>query len=182
MAPPRCQYCGKAFKTPRAVNHHISASKARSTEWRNDLYKKEDHTATPSPKRLKKESLTEDDVHEFEPDILGDFVMNSQSRRASEEVEEVHNNEGGKNYTASEIPRFIESYPGDAGEGIRKSKTQYEEWLESQREDGKNRWDPFASEQEWALARWLILNVGQKATDEFLKLSIVSKIYAAFYI
>ena len=40
----------------------------------------------------------------------------------------------------------------------------------------KNPWDLFASEQEWALAMWLRKNVGQKSTDEFLKLPIVSKL------
>ena len=75
--------------------------------------------------------------------------------------------------------RYIEPFPGDAGHSIQKSKTRYEVWLENQRCEEKNPWDPFASEDEWALTMWLINNVGQKATDQFLKLRIVSEGFQA---
>jgi hypothetical protein len=35
-------------------------------------------------------------------------------------------------------------------------------------------WGPFKDEKEWWLAKWLITNIGQKQTDKFLKLPIVS--------
>ena len=87
-----------------------------------------------------------------------------------EEVEEEQEN----SYRTSKTARFIESYPGDAGKGLRKSKTRFEIWLENQRGEEKNLWAPFTSEQEWALAIWLMKNVGQKSADKFLKLQIVS--------
>ncbi|CAA7270375.1 unnamed protein product [Cyclocybe aegerita] len=37
---------------------------------------------------------------------------------------------------------------------------------------GQGPWHPFADEEEWALAEWLMKNVGQKQTDAFLKLPI----------
>ena len=70
--------------------------------------------------------------------------------------------------------RFIELYRGEAGNGLRQSKTQYEVWLQDQREGEKIPWYLFACEREWALAKWLLKNAGQKSTDEFLKLPIVS--------
>lgn len=34
-------------------------------------------------------------------------------------------------------------------------------------------WAPFADQEAWELAQWVITNVGQNATDKFLKLPIV---------
>ena len=108
--------------------------------------------------------------------IADEFVMPPQPRRPSESVEEEDGDEGGNTYPTSQGERFVESYAGDAGKGLRKSKTRFENWFENQRGEEKNPWDPFASEQEWALAMWLMKNVGQKSTDEFLKLPIVSNL------
>jgi hypothetical protein len=172
MAPHRCQYCGKAFQTRRAANHHTSLAKSCYNEWRKDLVRNKD----PSPKRQKKNSSTEMPVGEQWEDagIADDFVLPSPPRRAS--VEEEVEDEAGNTYPTSKAERFIEAYPGDAGKGLRKSKTRFEVWLENQRGEEKIAWDPFASEQEWALTMWVMKNVGQKSTDEFLKLQIVSKL------
>jgi hypothetical protein len=157
------------------VNHHISLSKPCYNEWRKDLLRKEN----PSPKRPKKNLTTkleefEEHWNGIETAIADDFVIPLSPRRAS--VEEEHEDEGGNTYPTAQGERFIESYAGDAGKGLRKTKTRFEVWLENQRGEEKNPWDPFASEQEWALTMWLMNNVGQKSTDEFLKLPIVSKL------
>jgi hypothetical protein len=106
---------------------------------------------------------------------VDDFVMPLLPRRASVEEDDDHD-EGGNTYPMSKAEHFIEYYAGDTGKGLRKSKTQFEVWLENQRGEEKIPWDPFASKQEWALTMWLIKNVGQKLMDEFLKLPIVSKL------
>ena len=80
-------------------------------------------------------------------------------------------------YMTTKTDHFVESYPGDAGQGLRKSKTRFEEWLEIQEAEGLKPWEPFSSKGEWELAKWLIKNVGQKSTDEFLKLQMVCEIY-----
>ena len=179
MAPSRCQYCGKRFPTPRAVNHHISASKSCSRERLNELIRNDNLSASPSPKQLKKESISEfeggldGNLAVFENDLsIGDnFVFPSPPREVS--ADDIDTRQaGGNTYLMNE--RFIESYRGEAGNGLRQSKTQYEVWLQDQREGEKIPWYPFASEREWALAKWLLKNAGQKSTDEFLKLPIVS--------
>src|ERR1700728_1452025 len=111
MAPDRCQYCGKAFQTLRAVNHHISLSKSCYNQWRKDLIRKEN----PSPKRQKKNPSTELEEHweDIYTGIADEFVMPPSPRRAS--VEEEDN--GGNTYRTSQGERFIESYAGDAGKG-----------------------------------------------------------------
>ncbi|KIJ90638.1 hypothetical protein K443DRAFT_36586, partial [Laccaria amethystina LaAM-08-1] len=49
----------------------------------------------------------------------------------------------------------------------------FETLLEQQTADGKQPWEPFASKEEWQLVTWLMANVGQNSTDEYLKLPIV---------
>jgi hypothetical protein len=184
MAPPRCQYCGKTFQTPRAVNHHISALKSCARERLDNLIRNDNLSASPSPKRLKKNRISEleggldENLAAFEShlDIGDEFVIPSAPREASVK-ERDSGGAGGNTYPANE--RFIESYHGEAGNGLRQSKTQFEFWLENQREEEKIPWFPFASEQEWALAKWLLKEVGQKSMDEFLKLPIVSQVFEA---
>ena len=70
--------------------------------------------------------------------------------------------------------RYIEPFAGPAGVALRREKTRFERLREIQRSEGKDPWDPFASRSEWGLVEWLMKNVGQKSTDEFLQLPIVS--------
>ena len=184
-AHPRCQYCGKSFETLRAVNHHISATKSCSRDWRNELFRRED--PSPSPKRLKKESSTEIkdemegnlDCYEIDVGIGDDFVMPASPRGGSSG--DVDADGGGENTNpTTKSERFIEPYPGEAGNGLRKSKTQFDVWLENQMKEEKNPWYPFASEQEWALTKWLLKSAGQKSIDECSKLAIIREVSLFF--
>jgi hypothetical protein len=80
-------------------------------------------------------------------------------------------------YPTTNMNHFVEPYPDNASHGMRKSKTRFKKWLEIQQGEGKKPWEPFSGEEEWALLRWLIKNVGQKSTDEYLKLQIVCENY-----
>ena len=185
MAPPRCPYCGKAFQTPRAVNHHVSASKSCSRGRLNAIIRKDNNSASPSPKRQKIQPVGEFD-NESEPNLAAfdnplvcgdDFIFPSLPREPSIEVGD--GTEHGEN-TYPKNERFIESFHGEAGNGLRRSETQFELWLKNQKDEEKIPWFLFASEQEWALAKWLLKNVGQKSTDDFLKLPIVCQFIEAF--
>ena len=180
MPRSRCQFCGKTFETLRAVNHHISASESCYNEWRKDLLRNDE----PSPKRPKKNPTAQEEedlegdegILDVESELVDDFVFASPPGRTAVEIPQ---DDGRDTYPTSTIPRFIEPYPGDAGQGIRKCKTRFEKWFKNQ-SDPKNPWDPFASKDEWSLTMWLLKNVGQKATDQFLKLPIVSDNYRRF--
>ena len=65
--------------------------------------------------------------------------------------------------------RFVRPYPRPAATPICRGKTKFETLLEQQTADGMQPWEPFAQ-----LATWLMANVGQTLTDEYLKLPIVS--------
>ncbi|KAF5377941.1 hypothetical protein D9615_006759 [Tricholomella constricta] len=68
--------------------------------------------------------------------------------------------------------RYVKEYPLPAGQWIRQAKSSFELLLERQVAAGKAIWEPFASEDEWQLAMWLMKNASQKSTDEYLKLPI----------
>jgi hypothetical protein len=97
----------------------------------------------------------------YEPDTEG-----SRSKRARVEVV-VDDDEPG---------RFAEVFNGPAGDVLGFGKTAFEEIREDQINMGleSNPWAPFSDEEEWGLAEWLTKHVNKTATDEFLKLPIVS--------
>ena len=75
--------------------------------------------------------------------------------------------------------KFIEDYPGEAGTPVpgRRKKTPFEKLKRVQQDRNQEPWSPFANEEEWELARWLMsAGVSQAKVDEFLKLPIVSAI------
>lgn len=53
-------------------------------------------------------------------------------------------------------------------------KTAFEHIRDDQILTGCEVLGPFADEEEWELAKWLIKNVGHNQTEAFLKLPIVS--------
>ena len=70
--------------------------------------------------------------------------------------------------------RFSEPYPRSIASPIVFQKTRFEKQREEEKVNGKPPWQPFSSQDEWELAKWLIDNVNQKATDKYLKLPMVS--------
>jgi hypothetical protein len=116
-----------------------------------------------------------DILEEYHTEMVDDFMLPSPPRRATVEDDDEEDDE--ITYRNNKLDRYIEPYPGEAGQGMRTSKTRFEEWLRQQEIEGKKPWEPFASKEEWDLTRWLIKNVGQKSTDDFLKLPIVSEVY-----
>jgi len=95
-----------------------------------------------------------------EPELTGNV---HQSKRAR--VEDVEDEDNYNRY-ARDFPTPTEEF-GEA-------KTTFEEIFEEQRAKGESPWTPFADKDEWELARWLVKNANQRATEEFLKMPGVS--------
>jgi hypothetical protein len=179
MPLKRCQFCLKAFPTQRAVNQHISASKICIEEWHKKIIRK---NINPSPKRRRiyspEPSFLDDLPNADLMDILNDaddFLEPGQqtpSHRATVEVGD--DNEDDYNPTPL---RYVEPFPGPAGEPLRREKTRFEMLQEIQKSEEKSPWEPFSSREEWGLAEWLMKNVGQKSTNEYLQLPIVSQCF-----
>jgi len=88
-----------------------------------------------------------------------DFNNSNQLEANIEELEEADNREDTDPATPN---RYIEPFPGPAGEALTQEKTRFENWEGELRLEGKTPWDPFASRSEWELAQWLMKNVGQR--------------------
>jgi len=93
-------------------------------------------------------------------------TQEAPDRRAR--VEEIEDEEAGVQN------RWIEDFPGNAGKWGDQAQSYFEKLRAEQQRQGLSPWTPFQDEEEWELALWLMLNVGQNATDKFLKLPIVS--------
>ena len=175
MAPPRCEYCGKAFITQQAVNHHILASRSCSRDfWRNDFIK--NNNSSPLPKQLKKGSLT-DTEGELEGNldifdsVADDFVMPSRPRRAS--VEEDEGEDGSENTypTYNQLLHWI--VPWQNRWRTQENKNTIRSLVKKPKRGGKNSMVPVCLGINQVVAE----NVGQSSTDEFLKLAIVRQVY-----
>jgi hypothetical protein len=83
-------------------------------------------------------------------------------------MEEVEDEEAGG------ICRYVEDYGQSAGHIYGEGQSQFAKWREAQKKAGHTPWSPYTDLEEWDLSQWLILNVGQNATDKYLKLPIVS--------
>ena len=88
-------------------------------------------------------------------------------------VEEVKDEDDLRCRLNAKSGQFSEVYPRPVSTPIGEGKTKFERLFEEQEKRGESNWAPFASEEEWQLARWLSQHVGHKAIDEYLKLPIV---------
>jgi len=76
----------------------------------------------------------------------------------------------------SHFPRYAQEFTAaHVADILGLASTAFERIQASQEASGAGIYTPFADEREWELAEWLIRNVNQHTTDEFLKLPIVSR-------
>ncbi|EPQ52318.1 hypothetical protein GLOTRDRAFT_132433 [Gloeophyllum trabeum ATCC 11539] len=168
------------------MKKHIQHSPKCYEEWKKQLARftvnvfdvRADDSSVRAPGEPMSDSELEDvpEVHYAdspEPADHGNAPEASGDRRAR--VEEVED-EGDK--PPSSYGRYAEAYPeaGCAGAVYPdRAPTKFEDILGDQKARGAGLYDPFADEQEWELAQWLATHVGQTATEEFLKLSIIQE-------
>lgn len=190
---PYCFFCGKHCPTVPGLNKHIDKTpkckKASREEfgqyakaiWEDVPQNPNDIEGQPPPGLPNEPELNLEDFH-LEEDIA----------RAQEMFDREENNLLPVPPPPPPLPqhdepqhvtvdpkkgcRYIEHFPEEylAGATWGNCKPLYEYINEEQEKEGTSRWSPFEDEEEWLLAEWLIRNVGQKQTDVFLKLPIVS--------
>jgi hypothetical protein len=116
----------------------------------------------------------DDIAHEFFPPHEGPLADTRLPSPDSEVHPSVDNEAEDNDDQPSSQNRYSEAYPHLAGQPIRKEKTDFEKFRDNDSAVGKQPWDPFSSQKEWELATWLMKNVNQRATEEYLNLPIVS--------
>ncbi|KAH9927362.1 uncharacterized protein B0H18DRAFT_875767 [Fomitopsis serialis] len=73
--------------------------------------------------------------------------------------------------------RYLQTFPDGAHAGFSfgESPTQFEKVRDDQILKGDAVYGPFADNEEWELAKWLIKNIGHTQTEHFLKLPIIQR-------
>ena len=174
-----CSHCGKGpFPT---LNRHIARSKPcrekdqlafiahTATLWKNRLDATINRPSSPSPPPERNPSDLEHDLLAVEQNISLDSIPNTEHPDPPQR-DPVPDEETQK-------PRYyFEDYPAErkAGAAWGKDQPLFVKLKRAQEENGTSKWGPFEDQDEWELAEWLSKNAGQKQTDEFLKLNIVS--------
>ena len=122
----------------------------------------------PSQEETNRSMLFDQDFSADLPQLDGDNPSSSSQQACVEEVEDEE---------AGGSPRWVEDYPGNAGETKSQGQSYFECWREAQKENEYEPWAPFKDLEEWELAQWIMQSgLSQGATDKYLKLPIVSLI------
>ncbi|KAG0693775.1 hypothetical protein DFH29DRAFT_1006946 [Suillus ampliporus] len=180
-----CSFCGKPIPTLGGVKKHVVKRKACRLKWEAMI-----RQSSTSINVFDKAGPSDDEVADntilHEATIIDDHLADAfvpphhqclestsnsthTTKRPCVTVEEIVDEE--------DHPRqghYYEAYAG-AGQVLHESMTCFEEVQMNQDTSGESTFTPFADEEEWGLAEWLVNNLGQTQTDEFLKLSITQK-------
>jgi hypothetical protein len=178
---PRCGFCLKEFSKSKDVQLHIANTpkcRAARAAQNREIKRRSaspvvDRCNSPNPPEL--DPMMVDNANEFAgPDEL-DYIPRERlgaiddlasNRSQSVEVED------------EDAPgRYAEDYnPENVAHILRKSLSDFETLKDDQNKAGlaEKPWAPFEDEGEWELARFLIKEVSQTATNKYLKLPIVS--------
>jgi hypothetical protein len=184
----RCPYCFKQLPSQNAVRLHVAATLACNESWNKQFSQQtrepsqqlpyetqnKDSSSSSSSPWIIPNSPSDDEMET----IADNFNLPNPPTAPDAIDEDVDELPSGPNILEIEVQgrRFFEQYPRPIGNPVGLQKTRFEKLHDEEKKTGKLPWDPFLSEDEWDLARWLINNVNQKATDKYLKLPMVSYI------
>jgi hypothetical protein len=193
----RCHFCGKGpFKSYAGLHRHISNTSTcqKKSQHEFGVYAggiwEDGPTLQPDIEPLRdSDSSTEQDLSQevfdievenfdisFEDDGiygLGDDTSTASVNPLPLSTRPIFTSEIGNEKES--LGRYVEDFNPEslAGAAWGQGMPAFES-LRLKQEQAGSRWDPFEDEEEWELAEWLVDNVGQKQTDMFLKMRIVS--------
>ena len=186
---PRCPYCSKGLPSQNAVRLHVSATSSCNQSWKREFSQKFPNNSKTIPLKRQREdspqslpNIPTSPINEEIEAIADNFtlptsIMEENSPPAATNkrvhVEEIEDEDAHPHQLPTGL-RFSEQYPRSIAHPIRLAKTCFEEQCDNDHKNNRQPWHPFASREEWELAMWLIDNVNQKATDEYLKLPLVN--------
>lgn len=176
----RCGFCRKKLPSAKGVTIHIQKTLECRRRWELEL------DAQPAQSLLgrldaaashKSATTTYDeDIPCGEPEVpMHDSIsaMHEQPRPNPTSSASTSQETLDERY----LQRFVQIYPGEAAEIVRKGTSAFEQWRRENVREERTRWYPFASKEEWELAAWLAENVGQNKIEEFLKLEMVRRTF-----
>ncbi|KAG1807924.1 hypothetical protein EV424DRAFT_1575547 [Suillus variegatus] len=162
---PHCDFCAKEMGSKGGVRRHINNQPDCRRQWEL-LVETQKYIGAPqahfdsyssySPHRRSRSESSN-------PDHPDNPAAPKHRRVTIEEVED------------EDHAQYFEQCVG-AGQTLREGKTGFERFQEYKECMGEDKWAPFddgyVAREEWGLAKWLVKNLGQTRTDEFLKLPI----------
>lgn len=178
-----CNYCRRVFPTAGGVRRHIAHSipcrgqrvtEARQAQRATGTNGSDNEQDVDEGIDLPDLDINRDvdmldrlgapDVPEPGPDDV--WEDEREDTPAAPTVEEGH---------GPQFQRFAQEFSEKpAADVLGREETPFEQMKRYQEATGGGAYAPFADHDEWELAQWLIKNVNQRATQDFLKLSIVS--------
>lgn len=175
----RCQNCASKFTTDLKLAQHLGHKK--DCEAYYDVQSDRNFHANNS----NDDAPTNDDPMDGglpSPSLLPtntDFLNLIPNIRRSPSVSLEDTEDGDQVDLVNVTQRFVRSYPRlqRAGEALAEGATQFEKLHEQREKAGLGHWAPFESQHEYELAEWLLRNVNQRATEEFLRLPIVCPLH-----
>lgn len=187
-----CGYCGKGpFPTEGGLNKHIGRSKDcqgknklafksyTSTLWKNAPDASNDLPSSPLRPPDETSGAEDEDIKHTLLAVEQNFSLNSTIEMSDLPIPQTeHTNQPQRSRVPEEeeTQYYFEEYPTErkAGAAWGNDHPLFVQIQKEQQESRTSKWGPFKDQDEWELAEWLSKNVGQKQTDAFLKLNIVS--------
>lgn len=169
---PRCLYCGRPFPTTKSLHSHqaqdlVCQQKRAEDQERlfHHLSRKQNlnpvHPSPSNPTNLPSETLPHDPMQ---------IDINLEATASTQELTQNQPKPAQKCSTYW-VPLLSHLR---AGESKGRAETSFERIRQRQQQQGQGAYGQFQTAEDWDLAKWLTKNVGQNATDSFLKLPIVS--------
>ncbi|KAG1897449.1 uncharacterized protein F5891DRAFT_1129914 [Suillus fuscotomentosus] len=164
---PHCVFCGKVTTTHEGLKRHIVGRLECRTQYESMIEEVEAENLDNAPDvDFPHQDAAPGHVHPRPSPDMDDNPALSKTRRVT--VEEVED-EDGMSFTNN--GRYFEPRT-DAGWALHEGEMSFEKYRTYQEEEGEDPWSPFEDKEEWDLAHWLVKNLGQTRTEEFLKLPI----------
>ena len=196
-SPNRCGFCHQIIPTINGMKRHCARkvacrklfleqnAKSAFTVWDEETQGNV-QPPFPSAQDGPPDLPTDDETFEIGAQEAGDQFFPSLARSPSPEEASEHQSkrprvtiEEIEDEDAPHIQRYTYEYPREVATALRSGQTRFECMREQQEAEGLDDFAPFASEDEWGMAEWLMKNVGQNKTEEFLKLPMVSTVYCS---
>jgi hypothetical protein len=169
----KCAFCSKRVPTLKGLRSHMAQRELCRNAMRKVAAQRlpKNHSENGSTHSQQYDDIDMADVdipdafdlpqpefdmpHQSPPPSVNAGQPEQPDRRAR--VEEVEDEEAGG------IHWWVEDYPRPAGMAGQAAQSYFERIRVEQVKQGQDPWVPFEDQEEWELAEWLIMNVGQNA-------------------
>lgn len=172
-----CGHCQKSFPTSSSVRRHI----AHSQRCRQALHAPGVSVGIPGARTehqahwLDENTDTDIPPHDPGPVVTDADIPPRDPGPVWEGQERGGDSENNREDRVSYFPRYAQEFAAPVAEILGIGTTIFDRFRALQDASGGSAYAPFADQGEWELAEWLISNANQRATEEFLKLSVVSE-------